>query len=73
MSDWFLFFNRSRKKPFYSQVLGRWAKNNVFIAGKINYLPIYMTMFLKKRELPEDIVLNFPTGFSALSPAVRAV
>jgi hypothetical protein len=38
--------------------------SNVEPAGKITYFPIYMLMFLQKKELPEDIL--FETDFSDL-------
>ena len=37
---------------------------NVERAGKITYYPVYMLMFLQKKELPEEII--FETDFSDL-------
>ncbi|MDW7656188.1 MAG: AAA family ATPase [Bacillota bacterium] len=38
------------------------SNENVCVAGKIHYLPVYMTMFLKKNELPDDLVYKIDLG-----------
>lgn len=38
------------------------SNENVCVAGKIHYLPVYMTMFLKRTELPDDLVYKIDLG-----------
>ncbi len=51
----------------YGNVISKgyvFCNGNVEKAGKVTYYPVYMLMFLQKKELPEDIV--FETDFSDL-------
>ena len=40
------------------------GRGNVERAGRITYFPIYMLMFLRKKEVPEDLL--YETDFSDL-------
>ena len=44
------------------------CNGNIEVAGKVTYFPIYMLMFLHKKELPDDIIYN--SDFSDLNDKV---
>ena len=44
------------------------CNGNVEVMGKVTYLPIYMLMFLQKKELPNEILFN--SDFSDINDKV---
>ena len=41
---------------------------NTEVKGKVTYYPIYMLMFLQKKELPDEII--FDTDFSDINDRI---